>query len=531
MNTLFLQHFQSLILVLGMLSSIGLTAQPGTLDPTFGQGGRVNFAFDTPSTENDPTVVAVQADGKIVVAGRAFHLPGATIPHVGIARLMPNGDLDPGFSGDGKAGFLVDPAATSNSPRAMRILPDGKILMIVSGAVTRHYFLKLLPNGEPDPTFGVNGVVKIFSTMEIFAGQNFGYSMEVQTNGKILMAHRANYSAPVSTAALIVARFQSNGLPDNTFGTTGRIAVDSSATLAPSTGPMGNVKMALLSGNKILLAGDTVLQASPFKAVPKLIRLNTNGGLDGTFGMNGQLKLESIQLSVRDLKMDAAQNIFLSGESGGDRPVVKIAPNGLLDSTFGTNGVASGGLNFSVSSESSLVLSNGNPIVGGLTNTSGFFQTILKGFDSDGLLDPSFGIDGISLIPQIGDENVLRFMTVQADGKIIIAAKRKVVSSSNIADFEVIRLNVATSATQEIEEKTTFQCWPNPVVDQLHISLTEVPQGATLSLYSAEGKWLNSQLARDGVQDIDLNGHPAGLYFLQLNIPGGKPMGKIVFKR
>ncbi|MFN0212865.1 MAG: T9SS type A sorting domain-containing protein [Saprospiraceae bacterium] len=516
---------RAISLITYLFACCALFAQEGGLDPNFGQGGRTTFAFNGSSTAHDPTAVAVQSDGKILVAGFGFHLPAVATPHVCIARLLPGGSPDPTFSGDGKAGFLIDPNTANNIPRVMRVLSNGKILLFVT-ASEKIYFLRLQANGEPDSTFGTNGVVKIFSTLSPNAGFFTNHAMEVQTNGKIILSYRIKYTG-INSAAQIVSRFSANGTPDNTFAGTGRLAVDSSSMVAPLTGPIEQVQLALLPGNKILLAGDTVLQSSPFVARIKLILLNNDGTFDQIFGTKGQTTIPNIQLQVNGMQVDASQNILVAGNDGGTNAVVKIKPNGSLETSYGTNGIAKGGAINIIIVNTTLLLNNGNTVFGGISNS---FQTLCKSFDSQGFINNSFGVGGIAAVPQIGDENILRAMALQSDGKLILVGKRKAVSGTSISDFEVIRLNAATSAVQNVLEKNEFQIWPNPVAGLLHISLADISQGTVISLFSANGKLLHTQLATEGEQELDLKNLPSGNYFLQANLPGRVPVGKAFVK-
>ena len=74
-----------------------------------------------------------------------------------------------------------------------------------------------------------------------------------------------------------------------------------------------------------------------------------------------------------------------------------------------------------------------------------------------------------------------------------------------------------------------LQTWPNPTGDLLNISLPGT-EGATLSLFSSEGKLLRSFPAQAGTQQLDLKGLPAGSYFLQADLPGKPPLTKVVVK-
>jgi uncharacterized delta-60 repeat protein len=97
----------------------------GRLDPSFGTGGLTTVTF---SSLNDfARGIAVQEDGKILVAGQSANLMN---PDVAMARLTTAGGLDPAFGSGGKV--AVDFFGSIDNGQAVAIQPDGKLL--VAGA-------------------------------------------------------------------------------------------------------------------------------------------------------------------------------------------------------------------------------------------------------------------------------------------------------------------------------------------------------------------------------------------------------------
>src|SRR5438132_6682199 len=113
----------SLLVLVSLWLSRPVNAAAGDLDPTFGNGGKVTTDFPG---ENEGRAVAIQTDGKIVVAGG---------PDFGDAFLLTrynaDGSLDPSF---GIAGQVVTGPWQSQiritSIFALAIQPDGKIIAV-----------------------------------------------------------------------------------------------------------------------------------------------------------------------------------------------------------------------------------------------------------------------------------------------------------------------------------------------------------------------------------------------------------------
>ncbi len=266
----------------------GSGAPNGALDPTFDADG---VALIDSTTEDYAQAVAIQPDGKIVIAGLAYNSPGPGF--VGVWRLKPdggpgaiNGALDPSFDTDGAAGV----SDTGNDVvNAIALQPDGKILVAGQtdlsatprdGAVWR---LKANGGAGPlndalDPTFDTDGQANVNS-----GGDEAAAGISVQQDGRIVVAGRTD-SAPHGGAA-IVWRLKSDGALDPTFDADGAAAVDSG-------GYARGEAVGLQPDGKILLAGSTKLGAAPFVAA--VWRLGANGGtgaindaLDPTFGSGG----------------------------------------------------------------------------------------------------------------------------------------------------------------------------------------------------------------------------------------------------
>lgn len=150
----------------------------GSLDPTFGKGGKVGDAFDMMWAD----AVAIQADGKIVAGG------DLDIFRMALARLTPDGTLDPTFSGDGKRTWSV--AGVEQGVTGLVIEPGGRIVAggaagpheYGDDAVWRFYVTRLRSNGASDEGFGGGGIVAT-----AFPGGGFAAGMARQPDGRVVM--------------------------------------------------------------------------------------------------------------------------------------------------------------------------------------------------------------------------------------------------------------------------------------------------------------------------------------------------------
>ncbi|WP_406054569.1 calcium-binding protein [Streptomyces sp. NBC_01077] len=238
----------------------------GSLDTGFGDGGLVRVEEFGGSA--DGADVAVQADGRIVAAGKGGGSGFALV------RLGTDGSLDPSLGGDGAvvAGFTpTSPQDGGGIARSMALQPDGRIVSV--GYVGNTAFdigvARYNSNGTLDTTFSGDGMV----TAD-FGGTEFGNAVAVQPDGRIVAAGSGG-------AGFAVLRYNADGTPDAAFGTGGRTSVN-----APGDGGIA-YGLALQQNGKIVLAGRADDPNSSEANDFGLARLNVNGTVDTGFGGDG----------------------------------------------------------------------------------------------------------------------------------------------------------------------------------------------------------------------------------------------------
>jgi uncharacterized delta-60 repeat protein len=181
--------------------------------------------------------VAVQADGKIVVAG---YESGDTT----VARYLPDGSLDPSFGSGGLARPRFDSGRVI--PRAMTLGPGGTIVVAGQFADKRFAVLRLTADGALDDTFG-DGALATTKFGGRFRAAAYGVA--VQSNESIVASGCRESGATSETA---LARYEPNGTLDPTFGGNGKI-VTSWETERAATGCTGRI--ALQQDGRLVTAG------------------------------------------------------------------------------------------------------------------------------------------------------------------------------------------------------------------------------------------------------------------------------------
>lgn len=214
----------------------------GALDPTFGTAGVVVTDLTAADRDDEARDVAILGDGTIVVAARAENESSKLEPTV--ARFLPNGTLDTSF-GDGDDGITRLNVGTllSMETSAMAVQSDGKL--VLAGTVTQpgapivrdFGVVRFGTDGLADGSFGTDGVVVQDLLVGTFVHED-AYDVGIQTIGggeRILVV--GQIQSPGSEVNLVMARFTSSGALDTSFDTDGvliqdLVGADSGRTLA-----------------------------------------------------------------------------------------------------------------------------------------------------------------------------------------------------------------------------------------------------------------------------------------------------------
>ncbi|MFC6663578.1 delta-60 repeat domain-containing protein [Deinococcus multiflagellatus] len=109
----------------------------GSLDPTFGSGGKVITAVGPTNSTDDIRALQVQSDGKLVIAGRTTNVGGTTTNDIVLVRYNADGTLDPTFGSGGKVITSVGGSTDSmDYANALQVQPDGKLVVAGHTAIT-----------------------------------------------------------------------------------------------------------------------------------------------------------------------------------------------------------------------------------------------------------------------------------------------------------------------------------------------------------------------------------------------------------
>ncbi len=224
----------------------------GSLDTSFGTGGVAVTDFGGVDMADS---LAIQADGKIVVAG-SKQLVGASV--FALARYNPNGSLDSSF---GSLGKVTTTIGIDDGARDVAIQADGLIVAagfysvpVGTGVRAEIALTRYLDTGALDPAFGLSGVVTLPVTGGLGVGDHWDPSVAIQANGKMVVAG-TKAPADYPNTDFLLARVNGDGSLDTTFGTVGVVTTDFGPTFGvSSSGDVPNA-VAIQSDGNIVAAG------------------------------------------------------------------------------------------------------------------------------------------------------------------------------------------------------------------------------------------------------------------------------------
>ena len=178
---------KSIFTSLSILVQLSLLAQPGSLDKTFGSGGKVNT--DIGGNQDNGNAVVVQNDGKIVVAGSST--TNGNNFDCALIRYNTDGSPDNSFGSGGKV--VTDFGSNFENFQSLFLQNDGKIIAVgtsIQGTKNSDVILaRYNLNGTLDNTFGTGGkVISDFGPND----SNDGNAIAIQNDGKILVGGQSN---------------------------------------------------------------------------------------------------------------------------------------------------------------------------------------------------------------------------------------------------------------------------------------------------------------------------------------------------
>ena len=414
------------LLAIGLMFGVNLAQaqsiggqRAGTLDPTFGDGGTLTTSL---GVSVNPVAAIEQSNGNIVVVA-GINNDQTGIFAFGLLVYTSNGTL----IGHTQVAFGSNP---NNIPIAAVAQPNGDIIVAGTSApagieAEEFALARFTPNGQLDPTFGEGGLVTTtFNNPCCETGFMMFGSLLLQPNGQIVVGGSAPPGTKHGPGMTALARYNSNGSLDTTFGTGGIVE--------EIPAPLGPAALALFSNGSYLAAGGPGLVAE-FSSTGVLQSTVTPGTVVAgshptaasliAFQPNGDYVLAQ---TVGDGFQKSAVEVFRFSQTG-------VADLSFSSFKFNFGGVTGGPGAIGLQS-------NGEIVVAGSTEVTRFSQSLfgVARLDSNGEFDTTFGSGGTLNTSFAGPAGVDALL-IQTDGKIVAVGAELDPQNRNITDLAMAR--------------------------------------------------------------------------------------------
>ncbi len=512
--------------------------QAGSLDLSFGTNGIAQTDPSLSGFENHLNKILVLPDDKFIAVGYWRANSSVNYADLIMVKYNSNGVIDSGFGTNGIVELNISEQNQwkSDFVRSAVLQDDGKIVCVGQTSFSNHlysmFICRFLSNGELDDDFGIDGVM-IFGTVNDDSTE--GVAVVEQSDGKLVVATN-NYGE----LGHFIIRFDQNGSLDQSFGTDGLshipfqiwdMTIDQADAIYVSTGYNS-------------MAPDVWNFA--------VHKLNQDGTPDLSFGNVGLSYFNHISIldsTFSSIWADAVEvqadgKILVGGgcednlNGGRFFAMGRLNPDGTLDATFGNDGRVFADLPGNRDSEgiNDLVVQPDGKIIAIATAGNHYDYAIIR-LNSDGSLDSSFGIDGISVFDVSGNQDYPGTAAFQSTGKLLIGG---MVGTGSDYDFATLRIltDLNIGIVELTESVSNTLVYPNPIDEpaRLQFELAQFEE-LTISLHDMQGRlvqtFISEQQMNQGKYDLQLQFSKSlegGTYLLSISSENGQ-MGIRVIKR
>jgi uncharacterized delta-60 repeat protein len=478
------------VLMLGLIIHHHYTyAQAGSLDLSFGNNGKVATSLSV-TGHSYASATAIQPDGKIVVAGYTYL--GNNIDF-GLSRYNTDGSLDLTFDTDGKV--TTDIGDSLDFCYAIAIQADGKLVAVGSTAnYSKVAVVRYNTNGSLDNTFDIDGML----TVGMLGSAIQGYAAAIQADGKIVIAAQRFAGANMD---FCIIRLNTNGSYDVSFDTDGMVTTN-------INGDDYAYAIGLQTDGKIVVAGSSNTDFS-------VVRYTTNGSLDSTFDADGKV-ITSVSIGTdmaTSMTIQSDGRIILAGNTnvaGNVHALVRYTTNGSLDTSFDTDGIV---LTSNVCSIYGVKIQNDGKIIAvGSYAVGSSMDFVVVRYNTNGMLDSSFDTDGVVTTDfGFGKDDFAYATAIQNDGKIVVVGHGYNVSYNN---FMVMRYNPGVATNLHTTSVQSYTIYPNPTKGLLTIQLPV--NEYKIILFNAFGQAVYTGNSHTHQSLVDLQQLSNGVYMVQL---------------
>ncbi len=492
---------KALAIILILCSScLNALSQAGMLDTSFSNDGFAVYNFGNGSYSYS-TFTTIQGNGKIVAGGSSQPQNQRSIC---ISRFLSNGKIDTSFANNG--GVIDTAAYGDDNLVGIETTQDDGILAFGHGGEGLYaysYVIKFDSSGNRDLSFGNDGSVVLGGIYPQFDV----WSAIVRDDGKIFMAGTQQDSFYFKVISL-----NSDGSFDLNFGNGGEQIIS-------LTVPVALPQIHLFANQKILLAGKNMNNSTTL-----YVGLDVNGSIDASFGVNGVLMTDFPNTyCYSHTAVSTTDDIISVGYEkpdslGNDIVIMKVNHSGVIDSSFGVNGMAGfdsdsfGQENYGV-----LIQPDGKILISGgrWPNIGGANEYFVSRYTVNGILDSTWGEDGVFFLPQNFSISYLSgTMNMDPVGRVLLSGYGFGVPYSAMTVCRLMNaIHIQTGVTQA--NNVAFKIYPNPNTGCFEIATESNIQ--QIEIFAVTGEVVMYKKIEAETMSIKVGSLPKGIYFVRVS--------------
>ncbi len=494
------------LLLLSGLSLLSLQgfSQAMYLDSTFSTDGLVYDLFNQHSWGTD---VAVQADGKVLGTIQRDDM-------FRVYRLNLDGSWDTSFDGDGM--FEFD-AATFGAEECNAVLtqPDGKILVLGTASPLNAgmdvVLMRLNEDGSFDNTFNLAGVNMVNAGGTL---NDYGRNMVLRPNGKILVTGIGG--AGQSSDKLLLMQFKADGTLDSTFGTNGIILDSYQSSMT------GGHHVYLQPDGKAVVCGNVFVNNNSQIIVARYDSLgvldNTfdadgwvlldHGAAGSEAGVRALVQTTG-KIVVCSRTTDKLYRMFFN----------RYNADGSVDNTFGTSGATYYDFSSSPSNSSlmyeAILMPNDDILASGAVFEGGgeFNYGILRLSGSDGAVQTGWANNGTIITDFLGYYDFIYGMAIAPDGKLVAAGSSRIDGTTTLSYPSVARYKMMATSIVEVQTELKVGIYPNPSQGSFTV---QSDKAATMNIVNTLGQVIKTvELSAKNNFTEKVEGLPQGVFYIQ----------------
>lgn len=530
-------------LVFLCLFALNASAQElGEFNTNFGTDG--TFLFEPSEAHDFMEKILVQEDGKIITVGRA-RLDKKNYS-IYVSRHNADGTLDDTYGEGGYVFLKVDPLIYLNRAYDADLGEDG--YLYIAGHTYDYtnntaFVICLDENGFENEDYGDKGYV-----VSEYGGGIVYTSIDVDSKGRAVVAGYINDQ-------ILVTRYNAKGKLDQTFGDKGTVIVNLGENYY---GNAFDVKVE--ESGKIVVVGDifeAVEGGSLYYSC--IMRLKSNGDLDNTFADNGVLFIYAGEYAeyCMTLSIQADGKYLVGGhdELWSETPelpryesfIVRVNTDGTIDETFGTNGF----VKFEpfegdgCTNSCDIILAAPDGQIFGAIYSYNFVTSASRSYvynlDANGQLKEDFAGSGIAALPKYADdesESQAAALALKDNKNLLVGGQIAVEDSYNMQLF-ISEINVDVKGDDEGNEDDTtsvvgnyenrFNIHPNPATTTISIE-GGLNDNAQVSIIDLTGRCVKEVEISGAVSTINIEDVESGIYFISVKQNDNNFVEKLVVK-